>query len=53
MYIIFQPQNVTEDTFNVDFAIGIQAPFVKFGNIKQGGAIAQYNRLLEIENEII
>ena len=47
--IVMQTQNTTSDTFVVDFALGCQASFVKFGNIKQRDA---YNRLLEIENEI-
>lgn len=51
--VIFQSLHTTEDAFKADFAVGIQAPFVKFGHIKQGGQVAQYNRLLEIENEII
>ena len=47
--LVTQSLNVTADTFVVDFALGLQAPFVKFGNIKQRDA---YNRLLEIEHEI-
>ena len=47
--IVQQTQNATSDTFVVDFALGLQAPFVKFGNIKQRDA---YNRLLEIESLI-
>lgn len=45
-----QSLHSTEDTFIADFAVGMQASFVKFGNIKQTEA---YNRLLEIEYELL
>ncbi|MEK9179724.1 MAG: hypothetical protein AAB893_04630 [Patescibacteria group bacterium] len=42
----------TNDDFLADFAVGVQADFVKFGAPARGERIAKYNRLLKIEEEI-
>ncbi len=42
----------TNDTLLADFAVGIQADFVKFGAPARGERIAKYNRLLQIEKEL-
>ena len=39
----------TNDDFLADFAVGVQADFVKFGAPARGERIAKYNRLLKIE----
>lgn len=41
----------TNEDFLADFAVGIQADFVKFGAPARGERIAKYNRLLAIEEE--
>lgn len=38
----------TNDTWIVDFAIAVEADYVKFGGINRGERIAKYNRLLEM-----
>jgi len=43
----------TNDDFIADLAVGIGADYVKFGGLRRGERIAKYNRLLEIENEIV
>ena len=42
----------TNDDFIADFAVGIDADYVKFGAPARGERVAKYNRLLEIEHEI-
>lgn len=42
----------TEDSFIADFAVGINADFVKFGAPSRGERVSKYNRLLRIEEEI-
>ncbi|MCX7996812.1 MAG: hypothetical protein N2691_03595 [Patescibacteria group bacterium] len=42
-------KNDTDDDFIADFAMGVQADFIKFGAPAQGERIAKYNRLLKIE----
>lgn len=49
--IVSHRSGETNDTFIADFAVGIQADFVKFGAPDRGERVAKYNRLLEIENE--
>lgn len=39
----------TNDTFIADFAVAVQADYVKFGAPARGERVAKYNRLLEIE----
>jgi enolase len=43
----------TNDDTIVDLSVGLQANFVKFGALNRGERISKYNRLLEIEKEII
>ncbi|OGK55778.1 hypothetical protein A3J15_01020 [Candidatus Roizmanbacteria bacterium RIFCSPLOWO2_02_FULL_38_10] len=40
------------DTILADFAVGVQADFVKFGAPVRGERVAKYNRLLQIDTEI-
>src|SRR3990167_565142 len=42
----------TNDDSIADFAVGIDADYVKFGAPARGERVAKYNRLLEIEHEI-
>ncbi len=42
----------TNDTLLADFAVGVQADFVKFGAPARGERVAKYNRLLQIEKEL-
>ncbi|QQG40533.1 MAG: phosphopyruvate hydratase [Candidatus Levyibacteriota bacterium] len=42
----------TNDDFIADFAVGINADFVKFGAPARGERVAKYNRLLKIESEL-
>jgi enolase len=39
----------TNDNWIVDFALDVEADFVKFGGLDRGERIAKYNRLLEIQ----
>lgn len=41
----------TNDSTIADFAVGVQADFIKFGSINRGERIAKYNRLLQIEDD--
>ncbi len=42
----------TNDDFIADFAVGVNADYVKFGAPARGERVAKYNRLLEIEKQI-
>ncbi|MBI2611922.1 phosphopyruvate hydratase [Candidatus Gottesmanbacteria bacterium] len=42
----------TTDSFSADFAVGIQADYVKFGAPARGERVVKYNRLLEIDEEL-
>jgi enolase len=42
----------TNDSFIADFAVGVNADYVKFGAPARGERVAKYNRLLEIEHEL-
>ncbi|MFA6005116.1 MAG: enolase C-terminal domain-like protein [Patescibacteria group bacterium] len=42
----------TNDDFIADFAVGIQADFIKFGAPARGERVSKYNRLSIIEKEI-
>ncbi len=42
----------TNDDFIADFAVGINADYVKFGAPARGERVAKYNRLLEIEHDL-
>lgn len=50
-YIVSHRSGETNDDFIADFAVGIQADFVKFGAPSRGERIAKYNRLWQIERE--
>lgn len=50
-YIVSHRSGETNDDFISDFAVGIQADFVKFGAPSRGERIAKYNRLWTIERE--
>ncbi len=41
----------TDDAWIVDFALDVQADYVKFGGIDRGERIAKYNRLMELGME--
>lgn len=43
----------TNDTFIADFAVGVASDYVKFGAPARGERVAKYNRLLEIEHELV
>ena len=43
----------TIDTFICDLAVALNIPFMKSGSVSRGERIAKYNRLLEIEEEIL
>lgn len=43
----------TTDTFISDLAVALNIPFMKSGSVSRGERIAKYNRLLEIEEEIL
>ena len=43
----------TNDDFLADFAVGVQADFIKFGAPARGERVAKYNRLTVIEKELI
>jgi enolase len=42
----------TNDTYIADFAVGVQAEYVKFGAPARGERVVKYNRLLAIEQEL-
>lgn len=50
--IVSHRSGETTDTFVADFAVGIQADYVKFGAPVRGERVVKYNRLLEIDEEI-
>jgi enolase len=50
--IFSQRLGETNDDIIADFAVGIQANFVKFGAPVRGERVSKYNRLLEIENNL-
>ena len=43
----------TNDDFIADFAVGIGADYVKFGPPNRGEGVAKYNRLTQINFEIM
>jgi enolase len=43
----------TTDSFIADFAVGAQTDYVKFGAPARGERVVKYNRLLDIEGELI
>lgn len=50
-YVISHRSGETNDTFIADFAIGIQADFVKFGAPSRGERVSKYNRMWQIVRE--
>lgn len=50
-YIVSHRSGETNDSFIADFAVGVQADFVKFGAPCRGERVAKYNRLWQIERE--
>lgn len=50
-YIVSHRSGETNDTFAADFAVAVQADFVKFGAPSRGERVAKYNRLWQIERE--
>lgn len=51
--IISHRSGETTDTFLADLAVASNATFIKNGAPKRGERVAKYNRLLEIENDLI
>jgi len=50
-YIVSHRSGETNDSFIADFAVAVQADFVKFGASARGERLAKYNRLWQIERE--
>lgn len=50
-FVVSTDRSETSDDFIADFAMGVQADFIKFGAPVQGERVAKYNRLLKIEQE--
>lgn len=48
-FMVSADKNETSDDFIADFAMAVQADFIKFGAPAQGERVAKYNRLLKIE----
>ncbi len=51
--IISHRSGETMDTFIADFAVGLNLGFIKTGSMSRGERIAKYNRLMEIEEELL
>ena len=47
--VVAADRNDTDDDFIADFAMAIQADYIKFGAPSQGERVEKYNRLLKIE----
>lgn len=43
----------TNDSFLADLAVAVQSQYVKFGSLARGERVAKYNRLLQIEAELL
>jgi len=50
--IVSHRSGETNDDFVADFAVGVNADFVKFGAPARGERLAKYNRLLKIEEDL-
>ncbi len=50
-YTVSHRSGETNDSFISDFAVAVQADFVKFGAPSRGERVAKYNRLWQIERE--
>lgn len=51
--IVSHRSGETNDTFISDLAVAINADYVKFGAPARGERVAKYNRLLQIESELL
>jgi enolase len=51
--IVSHRSGETNDTFIADFAVGMNADYTKFGAPARGERIVKYNRLLEIDGEMV
>jgi enolase len=51
--IISHRSGETTDTFIADLAVGTGAPYIKAGSMSRGERIAKYDRLLEIEEQLL
>lgn len=51
--IVSHRSGETNDSFVADLAVGVQSDYVKFGAPTRGERVAKYNRLLQIESEIL
>ncbi len=51
--IVSHRSGETNDSFIADLAVATQADYVKFGAPARGERVAKYNRLLQIEDELI
>jgi enolase len=50
--VVSRRDNETNDDFIADFAVAVNADYVKFGSLDRGENIAKYNRLMQIENQL-
>lgn len=50
-YIVSHRSGETNDSLIADFAVAVQADFVKFGAPSRGERVAKYNRLWQIERD--
>lgn len=50
--IVSHRSNETNDDFIADFAVAVNADYIKVGSLSRGENIAKYNRLLQIENQL-
>ena len=51
--IVSHRSGETTDDFIADFAIGVGSDLVKFGAPARGERVVKYNRLMEIESELL
>jgi len=51
--IVSHRSGETNDSFIADLAVGVQSDYVKFGAPTRGERVAKYNRLLQIEAELL
>lgn len=51
--IVSHRSGETNDSFIADLAVAVQSDYVKFGAPARGERVAKYNRLLQIESELL
>lgn len=51
--IVSHRSKETDDDFIADFAVGVGSDYVKFGAPAEGERVAKYNRLLQIEQDLL